>query len=104
MGHNYYCWIETVIQYLDTERNLQSVIEGDQPQKGYNYYSSDPDFEEKRTLNTVIKEYGRKVLFENGTWYCLDAGKIRIQGICYNKKIPFDSLVCVFKFKNGYLL
>lgn len=103
MGSDYYFWIETVIQYFDQNGILQSVIEGDIPKRAYNNYPSDPDFEEIYTLNSAIRDYGRRVLFENGKWYCLDKGKIRIQGICYKKKIPFDSLVYVFKFKNGYL-
>jgi hypothetical protein len=102
MGCDYYVWIDTVIQYIDSSGNQQSLIEGSERQKRYNIISSDPDFEKDYTLSVEIEEYGKKVLFENGVWYCLENGKIRIQEICCEKKIPFDSIISVFKFKNGF--
>ena len=102
MGCDYYIWIETVIQYIDSSGCQQSVIEGEKPQKKYNKKPDDPDFERVYTLNDEIREYDKKVLFENGYWFCLNSGKIRIQDICNRKKIPFDSIFSVFKFKNGY--
>ena len=98
---DYYVWIETVVQYIDQSGTLQSVIEGTRPKRKYRRVS-DPDFDEPYTLNHEIRDYGRKVMFEGGTWWCLPAGKLRVQGICYSKKIPIDSLISVFKFKNGY--
>lgn len=108
MRCDYRVWIETVIQYMDETGKLQTLIEGDKPKRKYNTFKDDPDFDidydTVYTLNDEIREYGRKVLLENGIWYCLPAGKIRVQGICYERKIPFDSIVQVFKFKNGYLM
>lgn len=103
MGCDYKVWIETVIQYID-ESGLQTVIEGETPQRKYEQYNGDPDFDAPYTLNDEIRDYGKKVMLENGVWFCLHAGKMRIQEICYYKKIPFDSIVSVFKFKNGYMM
>lgn len=99
---DYYFWFETVIQYFDSEGNVQSYIEGTIPRYGYNKYPRDRDFEYVIKLNDEIEAYGRKVMFENNVWYCLDTGKLRIQEICYKKKIPIHSVWCVFKFMNGY--
>ena len=107
MGYDYMVWIETVVQYRDESGLIKSVIEGDRPQRKHNTFMGDPDFDldcdRPYTLNDEIRDYDRKILFQNGIWYCLPAGKIRIQGICYERKIPFDSIVQVFKFKNGFL-
>ena len=104
MGCDYRIWIETVLQYIDESGALQSVIEGEPPQRKYNTMKGDSDFDAPYSLNDEIRDYGRKVMLENGIWFCLSAGKMRVQGICYERKIPFDSLVRVFKFKNGYLM
>jgi len=101
MGCDYYVWVETVIQYVDTDGFIKSVIEGTSPKRGWIYYG-DTDFDKPYGLNDVIRDYGRRVMFESGSWYCLPAGKLRVQGICYSKKIPIDSVISVFKFKNGY--
>ena len=104
MGCDYRVWIETVLQYSDESGVLQSVIEGEAPQRKYNTINGDPDFNAPYTLNDEIRDYGRKVMYEDGIWFCFPAGKMRIQRICYERNIPFDSLVRVFKFKNGYLM
>jgi len=104
MGCDYNVWIETVIQYTDESGAIQTVIEGETPQRKYDVYKGDPDFDLPYTLNDEIRDYGKKVMLENGVWLCLHHGKMRIQEICYYKKIPFDSLVYVFKFKNGYMM
>ena len=104
MGCDYRIWIETVVQYRDISGIIQSFIEGEEPQRKYNQYNGDPDFDLPYSLNDEIRDYGRKIMFENNVWFCLPAGKMRIQGICYERKISFDSLVSVFKFKNGYLM
>ena len=104
MGCDYKVWVETVIQYLDESGATQTLIEGEQPKRKYNVYSGDPDFDLPYSLNDEIRDYGRKVMMENKVWFCLPAGKMRIQEICYERKIHFDSIVSVFKFKNGYLI
>ena len=107
MRYDYRVWIETVIQYRDEYGIIKSVIEGDKPQRKYNTIKGDPDFDldcdRPYTLNDEIREYDRKIMFINGSWHCLPDGKMRIQRICYERKVPFDSIVQVFKFKNGYL-
>lgn len=102
MTCNYYCWIETVIQYIDEAGLKQSIIEGGEPRQRHVNEKYDSDFETSYGLNEEIEDYGKKVLYTNKVWYCLPRGKLRIQGICYSKKIPFDMIVDVFKFKNGY--
>ena len=102
MGCDYYVWIDTVIQYIDSSGNQQSLIEGNTPQKRYNKKPEDYDFETVYTLNDEIRDYDKKILFENSCWFCLEYGKLRIQKICSKNKIPFDSIISVFKFKNGY--
>jgi hypothetical protein len=84
---DYYFWIETVIQYVDSEGQIQSYIEGTVPKHGYNKYPRDRDFEYVIGLDDEIHAYGRKIMFQNNEWYCLDVGKLRIQEICYKKKI-----------------
>ena len=102
MGCDYYFWIDTVIQYTDSANIMHTYIEGTPPRRAYNMYPRDQDFEVVIGLNDEIEIYGKKTMFEDSVWYCLDVGQLRIQKICYNKKIPIDSLVSVFKFKNGY--
>ena len=102
MGCDYRIWIETVIQYRDASGMIQTEIEGEEPQRRWNIYPHDTDFEEVYGLSQEIREYGKMVLYQDGAWYCLPAGKMRIQEICYKRKIPFDSIVYIFKFKNGY--
>jgi len=102
MGCDYRIWVETVIQYRDANGIIQSEIEGEEPQRKWNIYPEDTDFEEVYNLDAEIREYGKKVIYQDGVWRCLPQGKMRIQEICYERKIPFDSILYVFKFKNGY--
>ena len=104
MGCDYKIWIETVIQYNDESDALQTFIETQTPERKYEYYTGDPDFDKPYSLDDEIREYGKMVLLENGVWLCLYIGKMRINEICDINKIPFDSLVSVFKFKNGYMM
>ena len=101
MGCDYYCWIETVVQYLDASGVQQSAIEGEEPKRRYVSYG-DPDFNKPYGLNEEIADYGKRALYENGAWVCLPSGKLRIEELCYAKKIPFAMITSVFKFKNGY--
>lgn len=103
MGCDYYIWLDTVIQYIDLSGTLQSVIDSDKKCKRYIREPHDWDFEEPYGINDEIREYGKKIMFEKGAWYCLPCGKQRIQEICTDKQISFDSIVTVFKFKNGYV-
>ena len=102
MGCDYYIWIETVIQYLDADGKQQSFIEGTERERGYTTYFEDPDFDEPHDLNYQIKKYGKKPMFENGIWYCLDSGRLRIEDICLENNIKIDSIISIFKFKNGF--
>lgn len=103
MPHDYYIWIETVIQYIDAAGFLQCIIEGEKPKRKYNKEPTDYDFEVAYGLNDEIRDYDRKILFQNGVWLANQYGKLRIQRICYKNRIPLDSIISVFKFKNGYL-
>jgi len=98
----YYVWIETVVQYIDSNGYPQCIIQGEEPIKKYTIQPSDSDFETPYTLNDEIEEYDRRILYEYGMWRCLPKGKLRIQKLCYKHKISIDSVVSVFKFKNGY--
>jgi len=102
MGMEYYIWVETVIQYLDQTGAIQYSIDGDRPKRKWNRPTTDADFERDYGVNDEIRDYGKKVLYEDGAWHCLPEGKMRIQRLCYERKIPFDSILYVFKFKNGY--
>lgn len=103
MGCDYYIWIETVIQYIDASGLLQCIIDGEKPKRTYNKEPVDYDFEVTYSLNDEIRDYDRKIMYENGIWIANLHGKMRIQGLCYENKIPYDSIISVFKFKNGYL-
>jgi hypothetical protein len=108
MGCDYYTWIETVVEYRDTSGVLMTYIdkpEFEQFKRNYVYDDGcyDPDFEWPPNQLTVdIAYYGKKVLYENEIWLCIESGKQRILTLCYSQNIPIDRLETVYKVMNGY--
>ncbi len=109
MGCDYYTWVETVILYRDVSGNSCKFVdkpEFEQYTRRYCYGPAghDPDFDDppEGELEREIREYGTKLLFNDGEWLCKEAGKTRIVTICAEEKIPVGQLVRVFKQMNGY--
>jgi hypothetical protein len=114
MRDYYYYWIETVIEYKDPISDTTSIFIEDVDRKywerGFDYSwccPHDPDFEEAppedQALRTEIENYGRKVLYETSVWKCNTDGRKRVEELCRIHDIPFDTLIFVYKRKNGKL-
>lgn len=107
MGCDYYTWIETVVEYRNASGVLMTY--NDKPEfedykRNYVYEESyDSDLEEPRDqLALDIADYGKKVLYTNGTWSCTEHGKQRLTTLCTTKQIPLNSVVNIYKVMNGY--
>ena len=109
MGCDYYTWIETVIDYKDLSGKRREYIERpdfEEYERNYEYSSGsyDTDLEDppENSLEIKKKWYGEKVLFENGSWKCKEAGKQRVQKLLEEQKISLESVVRIFKRMDGY--
>ena len=106
MGCDYYTWIETIIVYKDLSGTLQYFVERGMMEKHYEDLSHiDTDFKlppsPKQIIDEDIRIYGKKFLYTAGLWICHYNGKMRIYELCETNNIPINSLVEVYKKKNG---
>lgn len=113
MGCDYYTWIETVIQYVDSSNSQKEYVEKpdrDDYKRNYDFscYSADkydPDFDDppQHPMYRDIESYGQKDMFINNTWVCKPHGKSTIEELCKDHNIPIDKLMRVFKRMDGFI-
>lgn len=114
MGCDYYTYVITRIQFTNAKGNVISYDEKGEPERHY-YYGGDPEYDPdleapisysdciQASIDAYAKSYGEKDLFVGGEWKCQPTGKERILALCANKKIPFEKVVRVYKFKSGHM-
>ena len=106
MGCDYYTWIETIVVYKDLSGSLCRFVDQGAKKRCYEELDDiDTDFKPLPTtgqvLNEIIRVYGKKLMLTAGLWVCHYNGKMRICELCDANKIPFDSLVEVYKQLGG---
>jgi len=106
MGCDYYTQVVLEVIYLDGDGKQQTMIEYEERQSHYIWDRSyDPDMEEPKSTNDLeeaIKEYGKKILYENKTWKCTAHGRERVENLCASNKVPIDSIISASKYLSGW--
>ena len=106
MGCDYYTWIETIIVYKDLSGGTGRYVDRGASQRCYEELEDiDTDFKVPPTTGQILAEdirvYGKKTMYTAGLWVCHYNGKMRIRELCEANKIPFDSLIEVYKQMGG---
>jgi hypothetical protein len=102
MNCHYYIWIYTRITSTAVDGTVEHYDECEERQCRY-CINGHPDFNAfaARELPEEIVAYGKKTLYHNGIWKYQDFGKEYVRRICEREKIPFETLVEVYKAMNG---